>query len=100
MHELSTQPQPEEKMVDFLKIDGIVYQIPEEPPASWALQMLEKLRQEGEQSAGLFVFELALGHEGYQQLLKSNLTFQQLTDISDELKVRIMGKAEPAIKKS
>jgi len=73
---LSTKEKaPAPEMLTLFYLDDEPYQVPKNPPPTYALRYLKLLRTEGQVVAGAYMLETMLGAEGYEALMN----YEQLT---------------------
>lgn len=92
---LSSTPDAPPEMVDLFEVDGEMYQVPREPPASISLKYLEAAEQFGEGAANLYVLREMLGADGYEALSNcKTLTEDHLKWVVTTLLGLVLGTVE------
>lgn len=86
--------QPVETVPVF-EIDDVVYSMPARVPGSIALQLIERMAEEGELVAVIWAFRKVLGDEAYEALRDcDDVEPEQMTEILDGVSDRILGVLE------
>jgi hypothetical protein len=91
---VTTDAAPVE-MIPLFSIDGEVYSIPGEVGAGMALNVLDRARRDGMESAMSWALEAMLGTDSYRALLDcKTLTITQLEQIMEAVQLHVMGGTE------
>lgn len=82
-------------MVDLFSIDGTMYQMPEEISGATPLELLHRIRHEGEASALSWMLQEVLGDAAYTALMAcKTIRPSELGAIMAVVQERVMGAME------